>query len=230
MCSADEAVLLLRGGGFTLLDVRTADEASYALSSATPCLRTPLIHATWRFDAAAKKRLPQQRANASFVAEVKSSLGGELDRPVLVVCSDGRTRTRAALMALDAAGFTCLVGLQGGYNAFTLAYDAKLAPRVTDSTGAGRKSPWKEVNGAEALSSTQTTMGLNHAGGAGFEQMDAPDNQFPLRDPVQWIAFEADGPSEDAAEPQAQAAAVQQASVPAGRGQPLRDGSVLFSF
>jgi len=225
-----------------LLDVRSSDEASYALATGVPCLHTPLIHATWRFDAVAKQRVPQQRVNTGFVDEVKGAVRGELHRPLLVFCSDGGSRTLAALRALDEAGFTCLVGLRGGYNAFTAAYDAKLAPRVSDSTGGGKKSPWKEVNGAEALSSTQTQMGLNHAGGAGFEMMDAPD-LFPLRDPVRWLDFaqeapagaaSQDGVSEgDAGEAkQAEQNETSQASEQevAPQGRLLPDGSVLFTF
>ena len=113
--------------------MRTVDESSYTLCS--PCLRVPLIQAAWRFDPASKRRVPlEQQINKTFVADVWRAVGGELDRPLLLFCSDGRERTLAALLRLEEAGWKCLVGLQGGYNTFTLAYDSKLAPRVSDST------------------------------------------------------------------------------------------------
>lgn len=206
-----------------------ADEGTYALSSNSATLHVPLVHADWRFDAAAKQRKPvSQQINSRFVEDVKKATNCDMGCKILVFCSDGRSRTMGACRALDAAGFQCLVGLKGGYNAFTRAYDTKLAPRVTDSTGEGRKSPWREVNGTEALSGNQTTMGLNHAGGAGFAMMDAPDNQLPLRDAVAWLEFPLAGNEEEAAA--GQPAEVPPSRTPAGHGRVLRDGSVLFSF
>lgn len=118
----------------------------------------------------------------------------------------------AALRALDAAGFTRLAGIKGGYNAFTREFDAKLVWRHTDSAydGQGGRDMWREVDGSAAFSGDQTT-GLNH--GNSFERMDnvrcccafacvtsltrarcsvsrlalQPDNLFPKKDPVKWI-------------------------------------------
>ena len=170
MCTPHEAAALLQpGGGFACLDVRSADEHTYKIAGA---VNVPIIHATWRFDAASKRRVPSQTPNAAFLDDVAARfLGGAKGMQQLVVmCSDGRSRTLAALRALDGAGYATLVGLRGGFNGFTALYDGKLAERKGDSIG---RDPWKEVEGADAFAGGQTT-GLNH--GSSFERMDNPDN------------------------------------------------------
>lgn len=58
-------------------------------------------------------KVPQQTPNPNFVADVLKA-GLKQDTKIIVVCSDGRTRALAALRALDAAGFTNLVGMRQG--------------------------------------------------------------------------------------------------------------------
>jgi rhodanese-related sulfurtransferase len=178
VCTPHEAAALLASGAYTALDVRTPDEATYTTARS---VNVPLIHGTWRFDTAAKRRLPQQRANAKFLDEVAVRFPDKA-APLLLVCSDGRRRTLAALRALDGAGYSTLAGLQGGFNALTRLYDAKLAPRNVE--GDEGRDPWREVEGAAAFADGQTT-GLNH--GSSFERMDNPDNLLPMRDPVEWL-------------------------------------------
>jgi hypothetical protein len=118
--------------------------------------------------------VPAQTPNAAFLAAVAARFRPDAQGTKLVVmCSDGRTRTLAALRALDGAGYATLVGLRGGFNGFTALYDSKLAERKGDSIG---RDPWREVDGSEAFSGAQTT-GLNH--GSSFERMDNPDNLLP---------------------------------------------------
>ena len=162
--------------------MRTPDEATYTTARS---VNVPLIHGAWRFDSAAKRRLPQQRANDKFIADVRARFP-DAAAPLLGVCSDGRRRTLAALRALDGAGYSRLAGLQGGFNALTRLYDAKLVARNTDDEG---RDPWREVEGDAAFADSQTT-GLNH--GSSFERMDNPDNLLPMRDPVEWLDWSAE--------------------------------------
>jgi len=175
--------------------VRTADEHTYALTSGVTLV--PIITSPWRFDSASKRRAPAaQKRNDAFLRDVAHRFP-DASTPLLVHCSDGTSRSMAALRALDAAGYTRLAGIMGGYNAFTREFDAKLAWRHTDSAYDGQggrdmwRAPemdmaallrvltqarcpfcfrrWREVEGSAAFSGDQTT-GLNH--GNSFERMD----------------------------------------------------------
>ena len=200
-----EGWALLTRGGFTPVDVRTSDEHSYAVAGAAS---VPIISGTWRFDAATKKRAPtEQRRNDGFLRDVAKRFP-DVSSPLLIHCSDGRSRSMSALRALEAVGYTRLAGLKGGYAAFAREFDAKLQPRHSDDIG---RDPWREVDGNAAFADGQTT-GLNH--GSSFERMDNPgsaacpppcaahalmqrclrtniaDNLFPMKDPVPWMAVE----------------------------------------
>jgi rhodanese-related sulfurtransferase len=178
----EAAALLAPGRGFACLDVRSADESTYNINGA---VNVPIIAAKWRFDASLKRRVPTQTPNAGFLAAVAARFPDKTGTKLVIMCSDGRTRTLAALRALDGAGYTCLIGLRGGFNGFTALYDAKLAVRKGDSIG---RDPWKEVEGSDAFAGEQTT-GINHCNS--FERMDNPDNLLPMRDPVEWVDWEA---------------------------------------
>ena len=171
VATPEEAWALLTRGGYAALDVRTPDEHGYAIPGAA---NIPLITGSWRFDAVAKRRAPQAQArNAGFLAAVAARFPDRA-APLLVHCSDGRTRTLAALRALDAAGYTRLAGLKGGFAAFTRQFDSKLQRRHSDDVG---RDPWREVEGGEAFADGQTT-GLNH--GSSFERMDNPGAGYRL--------------------------------------------------
>jgi rhodanese-related sulfurtransferase len=116
--------------------VRTADEHTYALTSGVTLV--PIITSPWRFDSASKRRAPAaQKRNDAFLRDGARRFP-DASTPLLVHCSDGTSRSMAALRALDAAGYTRLAGIMGGYNAFTREFDAKLAWRHTDSAYDGQ--------------------------------------------------------------------------------------------
>ena len=165
MVTPKEGWALLTRGGFTPLDVRSPDEHSYTVAGA---VNVPIISGSWRFDAATKQRAPkEQRRNDAFLRDVAQRFP-DASSPLLVHCSDGRSRSMSALRALEAVGYTRLAGIKGGYAAFAREFDAKMQPRHSDEVG---RDPWREVDGTAAFADGQTT-GLNH--GSSFERMDNP--------------------------------------------------------
>jgi rhodanese-related sulfurtransferase len=58
------------------------------------------------------------------------------DTPLMVGCSDGCTYSIDALEALEEAGYTCLVGLKGGFNAWRRLFDDNGERRPVPAGGA----------------------------------------------------------------------------------------------
>lgn len=126
VCDVEEARVLEEEGGYQFLDVRSATEYEYKI---TPSIHVPLIKAVFRFDSVLKRKVPQQTPNVDFVAEVERKVPDKATK-LIVMCSDGRTRTLSALQALDEAGYTHIVGMRGGYNGFSRVFDGKFWRRV----------------------------------------------------------------------------------------------------
>jgi rhodanese-related sulfurtransferase len=173
VCSVEEARVLNEEGGYTFLDVRTKTEFEYKITNS---VNVPIINAAWRFDAAAKCKLPTQSVNADFVKQVQAKF--KPDAKLIITCSDGRTRSMAALSALDDAGYANIVGMRQGYNGFSRVFDAKFARRVAPDA-------MKEVDAPDFLD--QST-GI-HGTGAGFERVDSVP-WVPVKDPIPWLDFE----------------------------------------
>jgi len=169
VATSRETWALITRGKYACLDVRTPDEAGYNIPSA---LNIPIITGKWRFDSVTNRRAPQQMArNDAFLAEVAKRFPDRA-APLVVHCSDGRKRTLAALQVLDAVGYTHLVGLRGGFAAFTREYDSKMKWRHTDDKqGGSGRDMWREVDGADQFGAEQST-GINHCNS--FERMDNP--------------------------------------------------------
>jgi rhodanese-related sulfurtransferase len=108
VASPAEAAALLTAGGWTPLDVRTADEV--AATRALPRAHAATLIAR---DAASGAQAP----NAAFLAHVAARFPDKGTK-LLVLCSDGRSRSPGALRALEASGYSRLAGLRGGFNAF----------------------------------------------------------------------------------------------------------------
>jgi hypothetical protein len=96
------------------------------------------------------------------------------DTKILVGCSDGRARAIQALIALDEAGYTNLVGLKGGYMAWSKVFDNKLNRRREDGY-------------TETYTHDGDSCGI-HSSGAGFDRVDAIE-KLPLRDSTEWIEW-----------------------------------------
>lgn len=68
VANVEEARVLEEEGGYQFLDVRSKNEYEYKI---TPSVNIPIINAVFKFDAVAKRKVPQQTANATFVADVE---------------------------------------------------------------------------------------------------------------------------------------------------------------
>lgn len=68
--------------------------------------------------------------NPDFVATVEKSFPDKDEAKILIGCSDGRRYSMDALMALDEAGYSNIVGLKGGYYAWAQTFDNKGKRRV----------------------------------------------------------------------------------------------------
>lgn len=116
--------------------------------------------------------MPTQTANREFVEQVKAKLS--TDAKIIIVCSDGRLRAMAALRALDEAGFAIIVGMKGGYNAFSRVFDNKFNRRVDPDA-------MREVDAPDFL---EQSTGI-HGTGAGFQRVDSVP-WVAVRDPIAW--------------------------------------------
>jgi rhodanese-related sulfurtransferase len=110
-----EAVALLRRD-FRALDVRTERERAGPGAALAGAAHVPLIHATWQEPADARAQPATQAVNADFLAQVSAAFPeGPIKAKIVVHCSDGRGRSVAALRACEAAGYSRLVGIRGGW-------------------------------------------------------------------------------------------------------------------
>jgi rhodanese-related sulfurtransferase len=99
--------LLAREPGAQLIDVRTAAEWHFVgLPDLSPLGRRALC-VEWQI-------FPAGAQNPTFVAEASAALGGRKDAAVLFLCRSGG-RSRAAAIAMTAAGFTRAYNVAGGF-------------------------------------------------------------------------------------------------------------------
>ncbi|MDE1174785.1 MAG: rhodanese-like domain-containing protein [Parvibaculaceae bacterium] len=107
--SADEAWRTLAGNPqAVLVDVRTQPEWNFVgIPDLSPLGRDPVL-VEWQ-------TYPAMTVNRDFVKDVTSSLGAiGRDTPILLLCRSG-ARSRAAAIALSAAGFTHSYNVAGGF-------------------------------------------------------------------------------------------------------------------
>jgi rhodanese-related sulfurtransferase len=99
--------LLARESGAQLIDVRTAAEWNFVgLPDLSPLGRRTIC-IEWQ-------SFPSGAPNPAFVAEASAALDGRKDAPVLFLCRSG-ARSRAAAIAMTAAGFARAYNVAGGF-------------------------------------------------------------------------------------------------------------------
>ena len=106
--SAAEAWALLSGDpAAQLVDVRTTAEWSFVGIPDLAGVGRQACCIEWQ-------SFPSMAQNRSFVAQADGAVGGRKDTPVLFLCRSG-ARSRAAAMAMTAAGYTHAYNIAGGF-------------------------------------------------------------------------------------------------------------------
>lgn len=172
VASTEEAMVLLKNG-YQWLDVRTQAEREegFVLQSKN----VPIIDAVKRWDSdAGEKVFKNMKKNFDFVRQVEKFFPDK-NTKIVIQCSDGRKRALAALMALDDAGYSNIVGLKGGFNAWSLKFDNKL----------NRRMP---IDGYKEVVTHEGSTGI-HGAGASFERTGDTRDTYShnILDQTEWI-------------------------------------------
>jgi len=101
-----EAWALLQQGA-QLVDVRTAAEWAFVGLPDLSGLGRAVHRVEWQI-------FPTMAPNPNFVAETAAAVGADKDVPVLFLCRSG-ARSRAAAIALTAAGYRQAFNIAGGF-------------------------------------------------------------------------------------------------------------------
>ena len=175
VCDVEEARVLEEEAGYKFLDVRSKAEHEYKIGG---CINVPLINAVFRFNVELKRKVPEQSANANFIADVQAKFPDKASK-LIIFCSDGRIRTLSALRALDEAGYTMIVGMRGGYNGFSNVFDNRFYRRVEPDA-------MKEV--AYSNDFPEQSTGI-FGTGASYDRTDSIA-WAPKNDPEKWIDWQ----------------------------------------
>ena len=163
---------------YAYLDVRTEFEFDEGYAALAPgvklAVNIPIIKAKPYFNSETNSRDYRQSPNKDFVKMVEKKYPDK-DTKIMITCSDGSKRTIMALMALDEAGYTNLVGMRGGYFKWTKFYDNKMRRRKYDN--------YQEVYTADG-----DGCGI-HGTGAGFANLNKEEG-LPEYDAVEWIDYQ----------------------------------------
>lgn len=163
VATVDEARVLYSEAGYKYLDVRPSAEVDQ-VGKFKGAINIPIMNAKFVYDSKEQKKVMQKSPNPDFVQQVKRKFPN-LDTPLLIGCSDGKTYSIDALVALEEAGYTHLVGLRGGYYAWFRVFDNNL-----------RRRRYGEY--AENYTHDGDSCGI-HASGAGFDRVDKIESWVP---------------------------------------------------
>jgi len=172
VCHPEEARVLEEEDGWTFLDVRTKQEYEYRIAGS---VNIPIINAVWKFVKGESSKLPDpQTLNADFVKQVEARFPDKKTK-LIITCSDGRMRTFSALRALDAAGYTNIVGMKNGYNHWSRIFDNKFWRRVEPDA-------MKEVDAPDFPDQSTGIFGT----GASYTRSETIE-WVPIRDRHKWL-------------------------------------------
>ncbi|KAK9816815.1 hypothetical protein WJX72_005336 [[Myrmecia] bisecta] len=163
IANVEQARALFSSLGYTYLDVRPALEYE-EVGRVKGSVNIPIKISKRVWNSEQKKKVIEKSDNENFVEQVKKRFP-DTETPLLIGCSDGRTYSIDALMALDEAGYTNMVGLKGGYYAWFRVFDNKLGRRRTGEY-------------AETYTHDGDSCGI-HSSGAGFDRVDKADMWIP---------------------------------------------------
>lgn len=155
--------MLFSEAGYVYLDVRPELELEET-GRVKGSINVPIMNAKWKYDPEEKKKVVEKSDNPDFVKMVEKKIPNK-DTPIMVGCSDGTTYSIDALMALEDAGYTTLVGLKGGFYAWFRVFDNKLNRRRSGEY-------------SEQYTHDGDSCGI-HSSGAGFDRVDAIEHWVP---------------------------------------------------
>ncbi|KAK9902888.1 hypothetical protein WJX75_009856 [Coccomyxa subellipsoidea] len=163
VATVEEARVLYSEDGYTYLDVRPALEYE-DVGRVKGSVNIPMMIAKRVYDPEQKKKVVKKEENPNWIEQVKKKFP-DTETKLLIGCSDGRTYSMDALMALDEEGYTNIVGLKGGYYGWFRVFDNKLGRR-------------KNGEYAEQYTHDGDSCGI-HSSGAGFERVDKVEKWVP---------------------------------------------------
>ncbi|GAX81473.1 hypothetical protein CEUSTIGMA_g8902.t1 [Chlamydomonas eustigma] len=164
VATIEECRALYSNLGYTYLDVRPKLEID-EVGMFKGAVHIPLKISKKMYDRETNTKSIHKEDNPDFINQVKKKFP-KPDTPLMIGCSDGKAYSIDALEALDAAGYTCLVGMRGGYYAWIKVFDNNLRRRRGD----GYTEDWSKEEG--------DSCGI-HSTGAGFEKVDPVDYWIP---------------------------------------------------
>ena len=130
--TTEEARVLFENN-YIILDCRALDEIDFEgrCSGKPNVIEVPLINAKRVYDAdAGKKVYKQEKVNAeAFVSSVTAKAGATKDAKIMIMDSIGGVRAERAFEILSSNGFSSLVLVDGGVNAWKAAWDATMRRR-----------------------------------------------------------------------------------------------------
>ncbi|CAL6269526.1 unnamed protein product [Bathycoccus prasinos] len=130
--TTEEARVLFENN-YIILDCRALDEIDFEgrCSGKPNVIEVPLINAKRVYDAdAGKKVYKQEKVNAeAFLSSVTAKAGATKDAKIMIMDSIGGVRAERAFEILSSNGFSSLVLVDGGVNAWKAAWDATMRRR-----------------------------------------------------------------------------------------------------
>lgn len=114
--------------GYTYVDVRPTQECENEGRIRTS-VNVPIVNAKAVYNSSTKQRELIKTPNPDFVKQFKAKFP-KTEHKLLIACGNGKDHSIDALLALEAAGYTNLAGLKGGYAAFTKQFDTTLKRKV----------------------------------------------------------------------------------------------------
>ncbi|KAK9808139.1 hypothetical protein WJX73_001091 [Symbiochloris irregularis] len=125
VANTEEGRALVSNGGYTYLDVRpTIELDQVGKVNGVKMVNIPVMNGGAKWSSEKKKKVFFKKENPDFVSQVEKKFPDK-DTKLLIGCSDGRRYAMDALMALDEAGYTNIVGLKGGFFGWYRAFDNK---------------------------------------------------------------------------------------------------------
>ncbi|KAL4443416.1 hypothetical protein ABPG75_011153 [Micractinium tetrahymenae] len=126
VCNAEEARCLI-DAGYAVLDVRPELESNRQ-GKLRGSVAIPCTFQRQQFDSSRNEMVVTEEDNPAFLAQVARKFRRK-DSPIIVACSNGKSHSIDVLEVLEEEGYTNIVGMMGGFNAFYRTFDNRLNPK-----------------------------------------------------------------------------------------------------